>query len=134
MKLEDFVKSLKVGEHLRLEATGENCRVARLWRAPVTGGYCFASGDESYGDFETPEELLKCLKTNWLEYDYEIYKTRVELKSEVKQLEKALIRACEIIEDGEICSECPATNSCLENSDITCAKIIFDCLMKEAAK
>lgn len=133
MKLADFVKGLKVGEYLKLETPDENCRDIIIWRAPVTGGYYFASDDESYGDFETPEELLKCLKTNWLECDYEVYKSREELKSEVKQLKKALKSACKIIEDGEICSECPANNFCF-HSDRTCAEDIFYTLMKEAAK
>jgi hypothetical protein len=163
MKLADFVKGLKVGELVYVEQKeAASSRAMQLWRTKE-GKYNFIfEGDDFSNEFETADDVLfskeffetaddvffrKAFETagelldyiakhfaDWLACDYEVYKSREELKREIKQLEKALKSACKIIEGGEICLECPATNSCLENSDITCAENIYNALMKEAAK
>lgn len=139
MKLEEIVKSLKVGEYVKVEQKeAALIRVVKLWRTDE-GKYNFIfDGYNFSNEFETAEEVLKSISENFgdkfLTAEYEIYKTRAELKAENAKLEKALKSACEIIADCENCLECPANNFCLENSDGTCEECIYNELMKEAEK
>lgn len=143
MKLEHFVKSLKVGKCLRLETAGEKYILIELGRTDE-GKYHFIF--ESHNEleivddvffskeYETADELLDYIAkhfADWFEYDFEIHKTRAELKAENAQLKKALKMACNFVDCRRIFRDRPCEDR-IKGRD--CTEIIFEYLMKEAAK
>lgn len=142
MTLEEILKSLKKGDVkvYEYEKAPEGYSNTIIVVLTENGEYQFRL--KTKYDYFIPhshniEDLLEQIKEDdvfdWTEIDYEVFIPREELKSEVKQLEKALINACRFLSGEITCTSCHFKQECnVHLSSNNCVENIYNYFLEKA--